>query len=135
MCATGGAPHIGLGFHGFRCDAAYQLPTEFWRQLSGRVRQVPILADEGRIDRLDHPGPAILVPRKHAINGPGQALLIMNKNPWTRGRSYADDLSRLSQTTLPLRDVSPDWPMAELPTPFEFWLGPGMARVLVVDDA
>jgi starch synthase (maltosyl-transferring) len=60
-------------------------------------------------------------------------LLVLNKNPWTCQRFFVDDLSRLTESSLPLRDLSPDWPMAELPSPFEFWLGPGMARVLVAD--
>lgn len=29
---------IGLGFTGFRCDAAYQVPADFWRRLLERVR-------------------------------------------------------------------------------------------------
>lgn len=106
----------------------------FIAQVNAIKDRVAIFASEGRIDRLHHDDPSILVLRKQAINGPGQALLVLNKNPWTRQRFYVDDLSRLMHSPLPLRDLSPDWPMAELPSPFEFWLGPGMARVLVADE-
>jgi len=30
---------IGLGFRGFRCDAAYQLPRPFWERLIGRIKE------------------------------------------------------------------------------------------------
>jgi starch synthase (maltosyl-transferring) len=30
---------IGLGFRGFRCDAAYQLPANLWQRLIGSVKQ------------------------------------------------------------------------------------------------
>lgn len=103
----------------------------FIRQVNDIKDQVPLFAGEGRIDRLDYPDPSILVLRKHAVNGPGQALLVLNRDPWQRQRFYTDDLRHLVQSPGPLRDLSPDWPMAELPAPFEFWLGPGMARVLV----
>jgi starch synthase (maltosyl-transferring) len=29
---------VGLGFHGFRCDAAYQLPREVWERLIRQIR-------------------------------------------------------------------------------------------------
>lgn len=33
------AHYAGLGFAGFRCDAAYKVPAELWRTLIGRVKQ------------------------------------------------------------------------------------------------
>ncbi len=138
---------IPMGFeYGFRkrLDVVSSTPDD-WEQpnvdLTGFIAQVnaikdctPEFASEGRIDRLDYPDPSILVLRKHAFTGPGQALLVLNKDPWNRQRFYVDDLYRLIQSPAPLRDLSPDWPMDHLPTPFEFWLGPGMARVLVATE-
>ena len=109
--------------------------SDFITQVNAIKDSVPVLAGEGRIERLEHPDPAILVLRKHAVEGPGQALLVINKDPWARQRFFVDDLRHLIQSPGPIRDLSPDWPMAELPAPFEFWLGPGMARVLVSSDA
>jgi starch synthase (maltosyl-transferring) len=109
--------------------------TGFISQVNAIKDQTPTFSGEGRIDRLDYPDPAILVLRKHAVNGSDQALLVLNKDPWNRQRFYVDDLRHLIQSPEPLRDLSPDWPMADLPAPFEFWLGPGMARVLVAGQA
>ena len=105
--------------------------TAFIAQVNAIKDRVPTLAGEGRIERLDYPDPSILVLRKHAVAGPDQVLLVLNKDPWNRQRFYAEDLHRLIHSPAPLLDLSPDWAMDHLPTPFEFWLGPGMARVLV----
>ncbi len=32
------ATYAGIGFQGFRCDAAYQVPADLWRRLIGRAR-------------------------------------------------------------------------------------------------
>jgi len=108
--------------------------TEFVSQVNAIKAETPVFAEEGQLERLDYSDPSILVLRKHAINGPDKALLVLNKDPWTRQRFYTDNLNHLMQSDLPLRDLSPDWPMEQLPSPFEFWLGPGMARVLVADN-
>ena len=108
--------------------------TGFITQVNAIKDQVPLFAGEGRIEQYDYPDPAILVLRKHGINGADQALLVLNKDPWNRQRFYVEDLSQMIQSAAPLRDLSPDWPMEHLPTPFEFWLGPGMARVLVASE-
>ena len=109
--------------------------SEFITQVNGIKDRVPLLDAEGRLERLDNPDPAILVLRKYAVTGPGQALLVINKDPWARQRFWVEDLRHLIQSPGPILDLSPDWPMNELPAPFEFWLGPGMARVLVSSDA
>ena len=56
---------------------------------------------------------------------------MLNKDPWQRQHFHCDDLYRLVQAPPPLLDVSPEWAMDHLPTPFDFVLDPGMARVLV----
>ncbi len=109
--------------------------TGFIGQVNAIKDRVPLLAGEGRIERLGSPDPAILLLRKFADNAPGQALLVINTDPWTRQRFYVDDLGHLVQSPGPLLDLSPDWPMGHLPAPFEFWLDPGVARVLVSSDA
>lgn len=133
-----------IGFeYGFRrrLDVVSSTPDD-WEapnvQLAGFITQVnaikdraPVFAAEGPIEQLNHPDPTILVLRKRATNGPDQGLLVLNKDPWNRQRFYCDDLHHLIQSAGPIADLSPDWPMDYLPAPFEFWLGPGMARVLV----
>ncbi|MGB5833482.1 MAG: alpha-amylase family glycosyl hydrolase [Thiohalocapsa sp.] len=139
---------IPMGFeYGFRkrldvvntTEGDWEQPNADITDFIGEVNKIkndePLFSSEGRIDRLDHADPAILVLRKHAIDGPERALLVLNKDPWSRQRFFVDDLNNLLPSSAPLRDLSPDWPMDDLPAPFEFWLGPGMARVLKAADA
>jgi len=95
----------------------------------------PLFQEESLIQKLDHPNPAVFLMWKASANDSGrQALIVLNKDPWNRQHFYTDDLYRHVQAPPPLLDVSPEWPMDYLPTPFEFELGPGMARVLVTGE-
>ncbi|MBV9439223.1 MAG: hypothetical protein JOZ24_04445, partial [Candidatus Eremiobacteraeota bacterium] len=54
--------HAGLGFRGFRCDAAYKVPVDVWRALIGAAREV----DPGTIfaaENLGAPMEAVLALR------------------------------------------------------------------------
>lgn len=75
--------------------------------------------------------PAVLLMWKYAERGSSEALVILNKDTWNRQHVHFDDLYQYVQSTLPLQDVSPQWPMDYLPTPFDYELLPGMGRVLV----
>jgi starch synthase (maltosyl-transferring) len=68
---------------------------------------------------------------KASVNGHGQALLVFNKDPWNGQHFHCDDLYRHIQAPPPLLDLSPEWAMDHLPTPFEFDMGPGMGRVFM----
>ncbi|MBB1126231.1 alpha-amylase family glycosyl hydrolase [Thiospirillum jenense] len=108
--------------------------TDFITHINGIKDRYPVLSSEAPIERLEHPhNPAILILRKCLPKSKAEALLIINKDPWNEQHFYTEDLYRLIRATSLLIDVSPDWPMDYLPTPFNFTLGPGMARVLVND--
>ncbi len=91
----------------------------------------PVFREDGLIQRLESPNPAVLLLWQASLQGQGQALLVVNKDPWNRQHFHCDDLYRLVQAPPPLLDVSPEWAMDFLPTPFDFELDPGMARVFV----
>ncbi len=105
--------------------------THFIAQINRIRDQYPVFQSEGPIENLDHPNPAILLLRKREPQGKGEALLALNKDPWNRQHLHVDDLYRHLCVPAPLLDVSPEWPMDYLPTPFEFDLAPGMGRILV----
>jgi starch synthase (maltosyl-transferring) len=58
------AHYVGLGFRGFRCDAAYKLPGDVWEELIGSARRanphVAFFAETlgAQIDEVDQLGPA-----------------------------------------------------------------------------
>lgn len=109
--------------------------TEFITQVNAIKRGSAIFSGEGAIELLPHPNEAILMLRKQAPKGRDQALLILNKDLHNRQHLHLDDLYALIDAPPPLQDLSPDWPMDYLPTPFEFDLDPGVARVLSTEKA
>lgn len=105
--------------------------TDFIRQVNGIKSRHPVFQEESLTEVLNHPNQAILVLWKAASKNGGEALLILNKDPWNRQHFYTHDLYQYVQSPPPLIDVSPEWPMDFLPNPFEYELPPGMGRVLV----
>jgi starch synthase (maltosyl-transferring) len=110
--------------------AAFDL-SDFIRHVNKIKCEFPLFQEESMLQRLDHPNPNLLMLWKASTQGHGQALLVLNKDPWNRQHFHCDDLYRHIQAPPPLKDVSPEWPMEHLPTPFDFELGPGMGRVFV----
>ena len=105
--------------------------TGFIRYVNGVKSQYPVFQEESITEVLGHDNPAIMVMWKAATRAKGEALIILNKDPWNWQVFRTDDLYRLVQSAAPLKDVSPEWAMDHVPSPFEFELHPGMGRVLV----
>jgi starch synthase (maltosyl-transferring) len=91
----------------------------------------PIFQEDGLIQCLHHPNPAVLVLWKGSSRHGSQALLILNKDPFNWQHFHAENLYDYIQAAPPLRDLSPEWPMDQIPTPFTYELPPAAARVLV----
>lgn len=60
-------------------------------------------------------------------------MIALNKDPWNRQYLRIENLYHYIRAPGPLHDVSLEWAMDFLPTPFEFDLAPGMGRVLVTE--
>jgi starch synthase (maltosyl-transferring) len=129
-----------LGFRK-RLDVVRTGPQD-WEQtdidLTDTIRRVnaikdayPVFQEDGLIQCLSCTNPAVLVLWKGSSRSRNQALLILNKDPWGWQHFRTEDLYRDIQAPPPLHDVSPDWPMDHIPTPFTYELPPAAARVLV----
>jgi starch synthase (maltosyl-transferring) len=105
--------------------------TDFITRVNRIKSEHPLFGEETLLQRLDSANPAVLFLWKAAIHGNSQALLVINKDPWNRQHFRCEDLYRCIQTANPLVDVSPEWPLDYIPTPFEFDLEPGMGRVML----
>ncbi len=137
---------IPIGFeYGFatRLDVVNTQP-DHWEAINvdltheiAQINQIkdryPVFHSEGPIERIQSTNAAVLVLHKSHPAGRGEALLILNKDPWNRQRVWVENLYHHIRTPGPLRDVSLEWVMDYLPTPFEFELAPGMGRVLVTE--
>lgn len=105
--------------------------TSFIKDVNEIKSRYPVFQEESITEVLGHENPAILVMWKAATRAKGEALIVLNKDPWNRQTFRTGDLYQLIQSAPPLTDVSPEWPMEHLPSPFEYELHPGMGRILV----
>jgi starch synthase (maltosyl-transferring) len=105
--------------------------TEFIAEVNRIRDRFPVFRQEGPIERLHHPNPAILLLRKGSDTGRDTAMLALNKDPWNQQHLRIDDICQVARSPDPLLDASPESPMDRIPTPFELELGPGMGRVWV----
>lgn len=105
--------------------------THFIAEINRIKDDYPVFKSEGAIRRIELENSAVLLLHKRHPKGEGEALLIINKDPWNRQHLHINNLYRYLKQPAPLLDVSPEWPMDYLPTPFEFELAPGMGRILV----
>jgi len=104
---------------------------DFIRHVNRVKAGYPVFQEESLLQRLDHPNHNLLLLWKASNRQRSQALLIINKDPWNWQHFHCDDLYHWVQADPPLLDVSPEWAMDHLPTPFDFDLSPGMGRILV----
>lgn len=105
--------------------------TDFIRKVNAIKASHRVFQEESLTEVLNHPNQAILVLWKACSTNGGEALLLLNKDPWNRQHFHIDDLYEYVQSAPPLTDVSPEWPMDHLPNPFDYELPPGTGRVLV----
>ncbi|MBM4200175.1 MAG: alpha-amylase [Gammaproteobacteria bacterium] len=105
--------------------------TDYIRRVNQIKTNHAVFQEESLTEVLSHPNPGILVLWKATSRSGGEALLVLNKDPWNRQHFYTEDLYQYVQSPPPLTDVSPEWPMGYLPNPFEYDLPPGVGRVFV----
>ena len=105
--------------------------TDYIRRVNAIKDAYPVFQEDGLIQCLNHPNPAVLVLWKGTNRGRDQALLILNKDPHNWQHFHVEDLYQYVQAPPPLKDVSPEWPMDHIPSPFDYELPPAAARVLV----
>jgi starch synthase (maltosyl-transferring) len=105
--------------------------TGFIRQVNQVKSRHPIFLEDSNALVIDHANPNILVMWKADRRDKSEALIILNKDTSNRQHFRVDNLYHYIQKPPPLIDVSPEWPLDYLPTPFAFELLPGMGRILV----
>lgn len=79
--------------------------------------------------------PNVLVLWKGSTRTKQEALLILNKDVWNRQSFYSNNLYDYLESSGPLVDVSPEYRLDYLPTPFHYELRPGQGIVLVTESS
>jgi starch synthase (maltosyl-transferring) len=112
--------------------------TESGPDLRTYVTRVNAIKKEHRIFQEEGPtafvpchNPNVLLMRKTSTRHGDEALLILNKNAWNHQEFYSDHLRHFLPAGVPLRDVSPEYPLEQVHEPFHYALRPGQGIVLV----
>jgi len=95
----------------------------------------PVFQEECPTSFLPCHNPNVLLMWKAATRHREESLLILNKDPWNYQDFYTDHFRHFIQSGAPLRDVSPEYPLAYIHEPFHYGLRPGQGIVLVTRRA
>jgi len=90
-----------------------------------------IFQEEALTEILYHHNPNVLLIWKASIHTQEESLLIFNKDIHNEQHFHAESLKEFVQAGAPLVDVSPEYPMDYIPTPFSYDLRPGQGIVLI----
>lgn len=91
----------------------------------------PVFQEDAPTEILPTNNPNILFLWKGSLKAGQEALIILNKDPHNQQHFHTDNLYNYIQSPGPLVDVSPEFPLDYLPTPYEYGLRPGQGIVLV----
>lgn len=105
--------------------------TEFIKRVNEIKSRYSVFQEESPTQVLHTDNPRILLMWKASRHASEEALIILNKDYHNQQNFYANNLYDFVQTNLPLEDVSPEFRMDFIPTPFSYDLRPGQGIVLV----
>ena len=107
--------------------------TAFIKNVNRAKTQNPVFLEDAPTEILRTDNPNVLLLWKGSLHAKQEALLILNKDPHNKQHFYTGNLFQYVQSPGPLTDVSPEFPLDYLPTPFEYGLRPGQGIVLVTE--
>jgi starch synthase (maltosyl-transferring) len=105
--------------------------TAFITNLNRAKADNPVFQEDTPTEVLPTNNPNILLLWKGSLSVKQEALIILNKDPHHEQHFYTNNLYQYIQAPGPLTDVSPEYPLDYLPTPYEYGLRPGQGIVLV----
>jgi len=144
LFSTGVMMPIGFEF-GFRkkIDVVKTRPKD-WEQtdvdLTSYIAQVntikasySIFQEEAPTEILSHSNPNVLFLWKASVRTPEEALIILNKDIHHQQHFYVESFQEYVQAGAGsvLVDISPEYPLEFIPTPFAYDLRPGQCIVLI----
>ena len=119
---------------------------EDWEQtpvdLTGFIRTVnqikaknPVFQEDVPTEVLYSDNPNLLYLWKGSLHAKQEALIVLNKDRHNKQHFRTQSLYHAIQSEGPLFDVSPEYPLDYLPTPYEYGLRPSQVIVLVTKPA
>ena len=101
------------------------------REANQTKAQQPIFQEDAPTELLPTDNPNVLFLWKGSLQARQEALLILNKDIWSKQHFFTDNLYKHIQAPGPLYDVSPEYALDFLPTAYEYDLRPGQGIALV----
>lgn len=105
--------------------------TDFITKVNKFKSEHQVFQEDGPVNVIGYEHSPIFFFWKASNCSTEEALIILNKDPWNKQHFSVDDLYQYVQAKEPLTDLSPEYPLDFIPTPFEFGLNPGMGRVMI----
>ena len=105
--------------------------TGFIKEVNEFKSSYKVFQEDGPINVINDDGSPVLFLKKTSNNSQEEALIILNKDPWNKQHFAVDNLYHFLQSGKQLKDLSVDYPQDYIPTPYDFGLNPGTARVMV----
>jgi starch synthase (maltosyl-transferring) len=105
--------------------------TSFIRKVNRIKAEHAIFQEDAATEMINHSNSNVLLMWKASTKTQEESLLILNKDMDQKQRFYAEDLHEFVQAGAPLVDLSPEYQMAYIPTPFAYDLRPGQGIVLI----
>jgi starch synthase (maltosyl-transferring) len=107
--------------------------TPFIAKVNDIKKAFPVFREESPVRILPCNNPNVLLMWKASARHKDEALLILNKDPWSHQEFHTETFRHFVQAGAPLRDVSPEHRMEFIPEPFHYTLRPGQGIVLVTE--
>ena len=105
--------------------------TSFITKVNEIKSEHTIFQEEALTEILYQANPNVLLMWKASVHTHQESLLILNKDIHNEQHFHAESLKEFVQAGAPLVDVSPEYQMDYIPTPFSYDLRPGQGIVLV----
>jgi starch synthase (maltosyl-transferring) len=105
--------------------------TAYIRKVNEIKGTNPIFQEDAPTEMLHSDNPNILLMWKGSLDTPEEALLILNKDIHNKQGFCAESLHIYFHSGMPLKDISPEYPLDYLPRPFSYDLRPGQGIILV----
>ncbi|MFQ5560596.1 MAG: alpha-amylase, partial [Nitrospinota bacterium] len=106
--------------------------------ISGFIQEVnrikgtySVFCEEAPTEILQSNNPNVLLMWKGSVCSSEEALLILNKDIYSKQHFYSENVYNYVQARAPLKDVSPEFPLDFIPEPYSYDLRPGQGIVLI----
>lgn len=105
--------------------------TDFITQVNAFKAKYKVFQEDGPLNLISQKDTPVLFLWKASNCNQQEALIVLNKDPSNKQHFSTENLYHFIQSDKPLKDLSLEYPLEYLPTPYEFGLHPGMVRVMV----